>query len=334
MRQIRLTCLIILLTAYAAYAQDPQFSQFYSHSTYLNPAFTGNTVQGRISMGYRNQWPGISGKAYTSSSVAYDQNLPRIKSGVGILFVHDKAGSLGLNFANIGLLFAKEIKITNRFHLRTGAHAAYTNRGINFADLTFGDQLINKTDQSAMTLPDQSVNYLDVNAGAVFYSRKMWVGFSTHHLNQPSQSLIGGEAKLPIKYSVHGGYKYSLSNGDDGSKSSGLTATFNYKKEQDWDQFDMGVYYNTSAFVCGIWYRGIPFLKKYDKGYVNNDAVTLILGIELKRYWLAYSYDITISKLYRQSGGAHEISLVYEFASKRLERMGKKKDFIIPCAKF
>ncbi|HRG37682.1 MAG TPA: type IX secretion system membrane protein PorP/SprF, partial [Bacteroidia bacterium] len=45
--------------------QDTHFTQFYSSSLYLNPAFAGAEVCGRISTTYRNQWPGVA-KAYSS----------------------------------------------------------------------------------------------------------------------------------------------------------------------------------------------------------------------------------------------------------------------------
>lgn len=43
-----------------------------------------------------------------------------------------------------------------------------------------------------------------------------------------------------------------------------------------------------------------------------------------------YSYDVTISKLSMRSGGAHEISLIYEWPKKPKSR----KPRIIPCPKF
>jgi hypothetical protein len=47
-----------------------------------------------------------------------------------------------------------------------------------------------------------------------------------------------------------------------------------------------------------------------------------------------YSYDLSISKLITNSGGAHEISIIYEIASERKKRKRRRSKFIIPCAKF
>ncbi|MGL5892099.1 MAG: type IX secretion system membrane protein PorP/SprF, partial [Bacteroidia bacterium] len=42
-------------------AQDPEFSQFYANSLYLNPALSGAKICPSIQTNYRQQWPGISG---------------------------------------------------------------------------------------------------------------------------------------------------------------------------------------------------------------------------------------------------------------------------------
>ena len=64
-----------------SWGQDPQFSQFYSTPLYLNPAFTGNTIQGRVGGNYRKQWQGIPG-AFTSYTFFYDHNLDRFNSNL------------------------------------------------------------------------------------------------------------------------------------------------------------------------------------------------------------------------------------------------------------
>lgn len=45
---------------------------------------------------------------------------------------------------------------------------------------------------------------------------------------------------------------------------------------------------------------------------------------------LVYSYDVTVSKLTMKSGGAHEISVIYEWP-----RTGKNRKYrAVPCPKF
>ncbi len=87
----------------------------------------------------------------------------------------------------------------------------------------------------------------------------------------------------------------------------------------------------TIQLTGGLWYRGLPIAKAYKQGYGNNDAVILMAGFQTqKQLRIIYSYDITISKLTMRSGGAHEISLQYEWPRKAKNR----KHRTVPCPKF
>ena len=57
----RFLAMILLLTAGSAYAQDPEFTQFYANPLYLNPAFAGSSHCPRMNLNYRNQWPALQG---------------------------------------------------------------------------------------------------------------------------------------------------------------------------------------------------------------------------------------------------------------------------------
>lgn len=65
---------------------------------------------------------------------------------------------------------------------------------------------------------------------------------------------------------------------------------------------------------AGIFYRGIPIVKKKQYGYKNQDAVVFLFGINYHKWRIGYTYDLTISKLsLSSSGGSHELSLTYKF---------------------
>ena len=57
-----------------------------------------------------------------------------------------------------------------------------------------------------------------------------------------------------------------------------------------------------------------------------------MLGLYFKNFNVGYSYDFTISKVQSVSGGAHEISIVYEFSTRSSQK--KKKYKLIPCPTF
>lgn len=65
---------------------------------------------------------------------------------------------------------------------------------------------------------------------------------------------------------------------------------------------------------AGVFYRGIPTAKKNQYGYINQDAVVFLFGVNYHKFRIAYTYDLTISKLgLSGSGGSHELSLTYKF---------------------
>jgi hypothetical protein len=98
-------------------------------------------------------------------------------------------------------------------------------------------------------------------------------------------------------------------------------------------QLDLGINYHIDPISVGLWYRGKPFQKSV-ANTVEQDAFIIFLGLYFKNLTLGYSYDFTISKLQTASGGAHEISVVYEFSSHRSDKKNKKKYKLIPCPSF
>ncbi|MEQ9166217.1 MAG: type IX secretion system membrane protein PorP/SprF, partial [Fulvivirga sp.] len=67
---------------------------------------------------------------------------------------------------------------------------------------------------------------------------------------------------------------------------------------------------------------------------VQNDALVFSLALLFNAFQVGYSYDFTISELSTAAGGAHEISLIYEFVAKPFRRGVKRKNKLIPCPTF
>lgn len=140
------------------------------------------------------------------------------------------------------------------------------------------------------------------------------------------------EAFLPMKLSVHGGYKYLIAGDEDDQHGAKyILPTFMYKAQAKFDQVDIGLYYLANKFTLGFWYRGIPGFKKYKDGYPNNDALVFLAGVKHDRFSMGYSYDFTISWLRGSTEGAHEITLSYEFCKLKKK---KRRGVVVACPKF
>jgi len=335
MRSNRIITSFIVLSSFLALGQDPHFTQFYASPLYLNPAFTGLTYEHRFSINGRNQWPGIK-QAYSTAMVAYDYNASNLNSGIGGYILYDRAGTSNLVTQQEGFNFAYRIKVNKYSEFRMGLSLAMTQKKLDYTNLIFNDQLAAGAGSgpSRDALSIEKISYLDMGLGALYNTTNYWIGVSTKHINQPNTSMIGNTEALPITTSVHGGYRYIISARGSGKTKleEFISASFHYKRELKYDQFDLGAYYFKEFLNLGIWYRGLPF-KRYKPGYPNRESIALLVGLEIpdKNFRIGYSYDITISKLgLNNSKGAHEISMVYEVANKRK----RNKRSLVSCPKF
>jgi type IX secretion system PorP/SprF family membrane protein len=312
--------------------QELQFTQFYATPMFLNPAFAGLTYEHRFSASYRRQWPGIM-RSYTTYMAAYDYNISDLNSGIGGFVIQDVAGTSNLTTTQGGGNFAYSVKLTKTAEIRGGMMVAMTQKKLDNTRLIFNDQLITGSANSS-DYKSEKVNYLDMGAGALYNSTNYWLGVSARHINQPNASLLGNIEVLPVYLSVHAGYRYIIAaQGSSRSKlDEFVSASVHFRKEQRYDQFDIGAYYFKSFLNVGLWYRGLPF-KKYKPGFPGRESIAVLLGLEIpdKNFRVGYSYDITVSRLgISNTQGSHELSLIYEVARKRK----KTRRVLVSCPKF
>ncbi|MFK7756830.1 MAG: type IX secretion system membrane protein PorP/SprF [Flavobacteriales bacterium] len=313
-------------------AQDAHFTQFYAAPTLLNPAFVGTSVQSRFGMNYRNQWPALP-QAFVTYNAYYDQYMPEINSGIGLLVNHDKAGVGALTNTSVALQYAYEIRLSRTFSLRPALQLGYTRKTLHIDKLVFGDQLIRDgADATFEFLDTQPVGLMDLSSGLLLYSEKYWFGASAHHLNEPNETVTSGISQLSMKLSAHGGMRVKIRNPKNRRNKKDVVFAFNYKQQAEFNQLDLGAYVEMNPMVFGLWYRGLP-LKDNGYSYANREGLNILVGYHDRNYKIGYSIDVNLSQLgVVNTGGAHEISFTYEWANKRNRRLSKRR--IIPCAKF
>lgn len=324
---------LLSLSCYALLAQDPQFTQFYAAPMFLNPAFSGLTYEHRFTANYRNQWPGIK-TAYSTYMASYDYNISNLNSGIGGFILQDRAGTSNLVTTMGGVNYAYRVKIGKYSEARGGITLLTAQKKIDYTQLIFNDQFITGAAVSQDALSVDKISYFDMAVGTLFNSTNYWVGFAARHINRPNVSMVGNVEALPISASLHGGYRFIIKARGAGKTrlEEFVSASFNIRSEQKYSQLDIGAYYFKSFINFGIWYRGLP-LKQYKPGYANRESLSLLFGIEVpdKNFRIGYSYDATISNLkINNTLGAHEVSLVYEIASKHK----RNRRVLVSCPKF
>lgn len=329
-----LIAIIIFILIWDAKAQDVHFSQPYAAPLYLNPAFAGVVKHSRVTANARQQWAGTPAN-YMSSTFSYDRNIPHLKSGIGFLGTIDQAGTGNLKNMTAGIIYAYQLNVhQNKWVVRSGLNFSGASTSVDYQKLTFGDQLTIDGKVFETTSDIQNVrrnNYFDISSGVLAYSKHIWVGGSARHLNEPNQALAGQYSNIPILVSLHGGAKIPLVTSYLVKKEIDLLPTFQYKAQGKYDQVDAGLYLYYQPMILGIWYRGLPGIKHYDKGFPNHDALALLVGYKYETFKIGYSYDITVSNLTTSTAGAHEISVSYEFDYDIKRKKPRRKDMRVTC---
>ncbi len=325
--------LLMLILGRAVFAQDAQFSQFYANPLYLSPSFSGSTDGTRAVLNFRDQWPGIPG-AFVSYSASVDHYFARQNSGVGLMVFRDQAGSGQLALTSVIASYAYKMRFNRKWTVLPGLNLSYNVRSLDFYKLRFPDQMhIDGNTSVSKEMPSlEKVNYPDATFSVLVYNYFYWGGIAIEHLFTPNQSLINGVSRVPIKVRLYGGRKFVYSNVNRWNEES-IKLAFSYKAQGKYDQLDLGAYWSKGSFVVGLWYRGIPLFKSYERGHFNHDAFVILAGYKYKTLSFGYSYDITISRIFANTKGSHEVSLIYEFnQDQRIRRRRRSK--MVSCPKF
>lgn len=291
----------LLIFATTTNAQDPAFSQFYANPVYLNPAFAGAISNGchRVALNYRDQWPGI-GRTFITSTASYDTRLG--KSGLSGRFLNDRSGAGTLVLNTVSLAYAYHLQVNRKFNINFSLEPAIRTQSLDWSKLTFGDQIDPRYGFIYPTQEDvdnnsTGVNFFDINAGILGYGEYWYAGFAAHHLTQPNQGFIS-ESQLPTKFTAHIGGRIPLSRYKNSVTT--ISPNFLYQKQQDFQQFNYGLYVNRGPIAGGLWAR---------HSVKNVDSFILMIGLLQETFKFGYSYDITLSELKNSNtNGAHELS--------------------------
>lgn len=334
----------IFLVSMELWAQDPQFSMFYSVPMYLNPAFAGSRHANRVMLHTRLQWTNQAGNFFPQSLFSFDTYSNKYKSGLGGTVMYDRQADGSVQSIWVNFAYAYELRINRNNTIRFGLQGGFIQQSLEAK--TVPSQYTNDGFTEGSITPTFAPKIVpDISAGILYYAKRLYVSFTTHHLNRPNfaQFVESGDAgKLPIRFTAAVGYKIPLilNTGTAGMHNGNptmmsLTPTLSYRKQLTNDQVDVGLYWAYKWMIAGAWYRGIPF-KQFQRtlatGQIqnvqNNESIVFLVGASYMGLGWGYSYDLTVSTQ-PNTGGSHELHLSYVFRTK-----GKKLPKSLPCPDF
>jgi type IX secretion system PorP/SprF family membrane protein len=311
--------LLIVLSNSFVKGQDPEFSQFYANPIYLNPAMAGAENYNRAVLNYRDQWPGLD-NGFITYNASYDQFIEKMHGGVGVLLNVDNAGDGILTTTQVSLIYAYTIHITQNLFVNMALQGSYYQRSLNWNLLKFGDQidLLQNLTLPSDEIPPESTSIIvpDFSTGLIFgYRSLIFGGIAFHHLTEPDLAFYSQyENNLPFKFTGHLGMNIDLAPQSRLFEPKFyISPNLLYQQQGRFHQVNAGIYIVRIPVVVGGWFR---------HNFENADAFIVLVGINYKNLKIGYSYDITVSPIKTNTGGAHEISITWQFNFKeRLRRI-------------
>ncbi len=321
-------------------AQDPHFSQFYAAPSQLNPAMTG-VFEGRwrFHANYRDQWRSVMETTpFRTVAAGFDMRYNIVGNdfvGIGISALADQGGTshFRTNRGHISAAYMKQVGggryRTDDQYLIAGGSFGFGQNSIDnrlwFSqqyDIGAGFPITSNSSGEVFDNEDvlSSDIYLDFNAGLMYYAlfgdnTSIYAGAAMNHLNSPNISLLeNGNEQLYTRWIGHAGGEIPFTTelsilpavqvmGQGPSFESTFGANFRYSNH-DWYEL---------AIRAGLWARMANTISGQ-----NVDAMIVTAILEMERWNLGISYDITTSSLKEanNSRGAVELSLIYTHPAK------------------
>jgi len=308
-------------------SQDPLFSQYYSNSLYLNPAFAGTAQMARFTASYHNQFPTL-GSTFVSYNAGYDMPVEILQGGIGLNVMNDVQGNGTMNRLSFDGMYTYSLVVNPKFTISGGLQASYVMRFLKTGDFVLPDGIDASTGIYTgpnEVISDQSASYPDFAVGFLGYTRSWYAGLAVHHLAKPNTSFSHSYREpLPRKYTVHAGIYIPIFEKRFGREAVRLNPNAVYIQQGSQRQVNLGLEAIRNGLFAGVWSR-------YNRNF-GMASVTAVAGYQNEKFRFAYSYDFNLLKSWVNNlgMGAHELTFLYIFEYKSHR---KSKYRAIKCPK-
>ena len=283
---------------------DAQFTQYWAVPAYYNPAATGTVDFIRIRGGARLQWLGIENapRSFLGSADMPVKLGKKHRIGLGVLFSQE---SIGL-YRNLGV--GAQISYKFKFLKGTwsvGVQPGYYNSKFNGSDIYIpeGDDF-HQPDDPDLPSSDVSGNAFDISAGVLYSHKYFSVGVSVLHITEPTLTMDdeGGADQETVEFqAVLPRQAYFTADSNIPLRNSLFSLQPSLLVRTDFSNF------SAEATMKATYNRFISF----GVGYRYKEAISAMVAVEFKNFFLGYAYDYPLSAIAKASSGSHEIVAGY-----------------------
>ena len=280
----------MLLSSHIGNAQQEAHytqNQFNSNQL-LNPAYAGSGPCASVGLRYRNQWSGLNGAPTTFSFIG-DTRIASERLGMGITCNFDKIGIDKIFTPDINIAYHMPVNQNGKIAMGFKVGASFLTSDFNkLSGITQPDPLYTGNNKS--TIPY-------IGLGVLYYTDRSYVGLSVPALL--SFEKKGDRTKISKPhYYIYGGYRFVFEN--DLELRPAILARY---EPQAPLQFD---------FAADLWIQNFI---GFGLSYRTGDAVDFMIKGKIRKIYLGYSYDMTVSQLSNFNNGTHELFIGFELCN-------------------
>jgi len=340
-RLYKVSILAVLITS-KIFAQDPHFTQFTNTPLLTNPAQIGVfsnpfnkdlseylSLKSSIYCNYRSQWMG-SASSFNTGSLLYQMRFGDatvnergyyrkkifenpINLGVGVMFDQSLNGILKGNFLTMAGSYHLSLSETDGggSSLGIGANVTYASRTFDLSRTSFSQQFTSGGFDLSIPNGEAAITnmkpYLSLGAGLLYSFRDesevdfLKIGISVFNLNKPKQTFVNDEnqfLKQRIVFNTSWTHRFNKTR---------IESQILYQNQGKVNELATSLYYD--IFISSDKSIGFGFFYRY------HDAIAPCLRLDLNKFLITSSYDITSSNLKNglKPSKSVEFSLQYFF---------------------
>lgn len=219
-----LNILFITVLTVSVSAQDAFFTNFEYSTALSNPSAIGMHDQINLTLIHRSQWTSIVQPFSTSQ---FEATMPIRKANtnkklavISGSFINDRVGEGGYLRTNHFSLTGSYLLDIGNSQLSLGAKVGYFNGTTDIGRIQTGSQFTNGSYNSSADLGEDLTNPVvrgvEVSPSVTFFQNdslglnKFNLGVTAFNVNQPKNSQLVAGYKLPMRFSIVGGYTHSI----------------------------------------------------------------------------------------------------------------------------
>ena len=284
MKKYLLQLLLLLFVIKSNAQQDPQFSQYIFNNLSFNPGSTGIEKSISATALHRSQWVGFE-DAPVSTNFTVQSPISLLNGGIGLNILTDKIGQN--EFLSLNLSYS------HHFNLSDGKLGVGISFGV-IQDEVDGSNIITQDPDPSIPSSIDKASGIDLGLGLFYNSEKLYVGFSSKHINEPTIATTLDIIDIKRHYYLTSGYIHVLNDKIDLkpsflAKTDGVTTTVDLTSLIEYNKKLWG----------GVTYR-------------PSTRVVLLLGMHINEdLKFGFSYDLPTTNV--SSSGTFEFMLAYSF---------------------